>query len=379
MPSLFEPLPIREVVLKNRIGVSPMCQYSSTDGFANDWHLVHLGSRAVGGAALVFTEATAVTPEGRISPQDLGIWSDEHIPNLARIVEFIHGQKALAGMQLAHAGRKASMTAPFEGGRRIEIAEGGWTPLAPSAVAFSDSYAQPRALSTAEISRVVEAFLAGARRARKAGFDVLELHFAHGYLVHEFLSPLSNKRNDEYGGSFENRVRFACELATAVRAEWPRELPLLVRISATDYADGGWDLEQSVQLAGQLQEIGVDLIDCSSGGLVPNVLIPTTPGYQVEFSRRIREETGILTGAVGLISKSSQADEILSTEQADMIFMAREFLRDPYWPLRTARDFGFAADWPAQYLRAAPPESVPRTPIYPTRSAEAEESKVRSA
>lgn len=379
MPSLFEPLPIRDVVLKNRIGVSPMCQYSSTDGFANDWHLVHLGGRAVGGAALVFTEATAVTPEGRISPQDLGIWKDEHIPNLARIVEFIHGQMALAGMQLAHAGRKASMSAPFEGGRRIELSNGGWTPVAPSAVAFSESYAQPRALSTGEIGGVIEAFVAGARRARKAGFDVLELHFAHGYLAHEFLSPLSNQRSDQYGGSFENRVRFACELAKAVRAEWPSALPLFVRLSATDYAVDGWDLPQSVRLAGHLQELGVDLIDCSSGGLVPNVSIPTTPGYQVEFSRRIREETGILTGAVGLISKSSQADEILSTGQADMIFMAREFLRDPYWPLHTAKEFGFTADWPAQYLRAAPPESVPRTPIYPTRTSDAAESKVRSA
>lgn len=379
MPSLFEPLSIRSIILKNRVMVSPMCQYSSTDGFANDWHLVHLGSRAVGGAALVFTEATAVTSEGRISPQDLGIWKDEHISDLARIVEFIHGQKALAGMQLAHAGRKASMSAPFEGSKRIELKEGGWRPVAPSAVAFSESYAQPRALSTSEIGGVIEAFVAGARRARKAGFDVLELHFAHGYLVHEFLSPLSNQRSDQYGGSFENRTRFACELATAVRAEWPRELPLFVRISATDYAEGGWDLDQSVRLAGLLMEIGVDLIDCSSGGLVPNVQIPTTPGYQVEFSRRIREATGILTGAVGLIAEPSHADEILSTGLADVIIMAREFLRDPYWPLRAAKDFGFSTDWPAQYLRAAPEGSRPRTPIYPTRAAETEESKVRSA
>lgn len=379
MPSLFEPLPIREVVLKNRIAVSPMCQYSSRDGFANDWHLVHLGSRAVGGASLVFTEATAVTPEGRISPEDLGIWKDDHIPNLARIVEFIHGQKALAGMQLAHAGRKASMGAPFEGGRRIEPSNGGWTPVAPSAVPFSESFAQPRELSAAEIAEIIDAFVAGAKRARKAGFDVIELHCAHGYLAHEFLSPLSNLRTDRYGGSFENRIRFAKEIAGAVRAEWPSELPVFMRISATDYADGGWDLPQSIKLAGEMQSIGIDLIDCSSGGLVPNVTIPTVPGFQVEFSRQIREETGILTGAVGLISLATQADEILSTDQADVIFMAREFLREPYWPVKTAKEFGFTVDWPAQYLRAAPQESVPRTPIYPTRIPAAGESKVRSA
>jgi 2,4-dienoyl-CoA reductase-like NADH-dependent reductase (Old Yellow Enzyme family) len=377
MPGLFEPLPIRDVVLKNRIAVSPMCQYSSEDGFANDWHLVHLGSRAVGGAALVFTEACAVTAEGRISPEDLGLWKDEHIANLARIVEFVHGQKALAGIQLAHAGRKGSTAAPFEGGRLIDRAQGGWTPVAPSAIAFSESYAVPREMTTQEIAGATEDFVAAAKRARRAGFDVIEIHAAHGYLIHEFLSPLSNQRTDHYGGSFENRTRFAREVSEAVRGAWPSEFPLFMRISATDYADGGWDLPQSIRLAGQLQEIGVDLIDCSSGGLVPNVSIPTTPGYQVEFSRQIREETGILTGAVGLISQATQADEIVSMGNADLILMAREFLRDPYWPLRTAKEFGFRTDWPAQYLRAAPAESVARTPIYPTRTSE--ESSVRSA
>jgi 2,4-dienoyl-CoA reductase-like NADH-dependent reductase (Old Yellow Enzyme family) len=377
MPGLFEPLPIRDVVLKNRIAVSPMCQYSSQDGFANDWHLVHLGSRAVGGAALVFTEACAVTAEGRISPEDLGIWKDEHVANLGRIVDFVHGQKALAGIQLAHAGRKGSTAAPFEGGRLVDHAHGGWTPVAPSAIAFNESYAVPRAITTQEIAGTIEDFVAAAQRARRAGFDVAEIHAAHGYLIHEFLSPLSNQRTDQYGGSFENRTRFAREVSQAVRGVWPRELPLFMRISATDYADGGWDLPQSIRLAGQLQEIGVDLIDCSSGGLVPNVSVPTTPGYQAEFARQIREEAGILTGAVGLISLATQADEILTTEKADIILMAREFLRDPYWPLRTAKEFGFRADWPAQYLRAAPAESVARTPVYPTRTSE--ESSVRSA
>jgi len=377
MPGLFEPLPIRDVVLKNRVAVSPMCQYSSQDGFANDWHLVHLGSRAVGGASLVFTEASAVTAEGRISPQDLGIWKDEHVANLARIVEFVHGQKALAGIQLAHAGRKGSTAAPFEGGKLIDHAHGGWTPVAPSAIAFSETYGMPRAMTAQEIAGTIEDFVAAAQRAIRAGFDVIEIHAAHGYLIHEFLSPLSNQRTDQYGGSFENRTRLAREVSKAVRGVWPRELPLFMRISATDYADGGWDLPQSIRLAGQLQEIGVDLIDCSSGGLVPNVSVPTTPGYQVEFARQIREEAGILTGAVGLISLATQADEILTTEKADLILMAREFLRDPYWPLRTAKDFGFRADWPAQYLRAAPAESVARTPIYPTRTSE--ESSVRSA
>ena len=379
MASLFEPLSIRSVTLKNRVMVSPMCQYSSTDGFANDWHLVHLGSRAVGGAAIVFTEATAVTPEGRISPADLGIWDDRHVASLTRIVEFIHGQNAIAGMQLAHAGRKASMGAPFDGGRRIEPEDGGWTPVAPSAVAFSETYAKPRELSVAEIAAVIDAFVAGARRARKAGFDAIELHCAHGYLAHEFLSPLSNRRTDGYGGSFENRIRFVRELAAAVRHEWPDELPVFARISATDYAEGGWDLSQSVRLAGELKPIGIDLIDCSSGGLIPNVQIPTTPGYQVEFSERIRDETGILTGAVGLIAEPSQADEILSTDKADIIIMAREFLREPYWPLRAAKEFGFIVDWPSQYLRAAPEGSRPRTPIYPARSVAAGASKQRSA
>jgi 2,4-dienoyl-CoA reductase-like NADH-dependent reductase (Old Yellow Enzyme family) len=364
MAGLFDPLPIRGVTLRNRIIVSPMCQYSSADGFANDWHLVHLGSRAVGGAAVVMAEASAVTAEGRISPSDLGIWKDEHIPELARIAEFIHGQGALPGIQIAHAGRKGSTAAPWEGGKLIAEPNGGWKPVAASAIAFGDGYAVPQELSEKGIAEIVEAFAAATRRALDAGFEVVEIHAAHGYLIHEFLSPLSNFRKDSYGGSLENRMRFAKEVAEAVRGEWPASQPLFVRISATDWSEGGWDIEQSVALAGELQKLEVDLIDCSSGGMVPNAKIPLEAGYQVDFARRIKEEIGILTGAVGLISQARQADEIISKERADVVLMAREFLREPYWSLHTAEEFGFSVDWPAQYLRAAPAGSVARKEIY---------------
>lgn len=364
MPGIFDPLPIRSVLLRNRIVVSPMCQYSSEDGFANDWHLVHLGSRAVGGAAVVFAEASAVTPEGRISPWDLGIWKDDHIAPLARIADFVRRQGALPGIQIAHAGRKASTIEPWNAGKPLAKENGGWPAVAPSAIPFAPGYQTPHELTSGEISEITQAFAAAARRAREAGFQVLELHAAHGYLIHEFLSPLSNQRKDSYGGSLENRMRFALEVAKAARAEWPDTLPLFVRISATDWAPGGWDLEQSVALAGALQEIGVDLIDCSSGGTAYNAQIPTEPGYQVDFAWRIREELGILTGAVGLITRHQQADEIISLGRADLVIMAREHLRDPYFTLNAAREFGFAVDWPAQYLRAAPAGSAARKEIY---------------
>jgi len=332
-----------------------MCEYSSEDGFANDWHFVHLGSRAVGGAGLVFTEAAAVSPEGRITPQDLGFWKDEHIPAWKRIVEFLHSQGARAGIQLAHAGRKASMSRPWDGEERVKpVTEGGWTDvLAPSAVAFSDKYAQPLAVDAAGIERLVTAFRDAARRAIEAGFDVIEIHSAHGYLLHEFLSPLSNRRTDEYGGSLENRARLLLRVVDAVREAWIAERPLFVRISATDWTDYGWDVEQSVVLAKLLKPRGVDLIDVSSGGLVAGAQIPAGPGYQTPFAERIRAEVGIPTGAVGMITGAAQAEHILRTGQADMVFLAREFLRDPYWPLHAAAELHDAAPWPPQYLRAA--------------------------
>jgi len=335
-----------------------MCEYSSDDGFANDWHLVHLGSRAVGGAGLVFTEASAVLPEGRITPNDLGIWKDEHIAMLARIVDFLHGQGARAAIQLAHAGRKASMQRPWQGERLLSPAEGGWTDVvAPSAVAFRSDYAQPHALNAAGIARVTEAFGAAARRAVKAGFDVVEIHAAHGYLLHEFLSPLSNHRTDEYGGSFENRIRLLVETVDRVRSWLPAGMPLFVRISATDWAEGSgggaWDVDQSVALARVLKEHGVDLIDTSSGGNVAGAKIPTGPGYQAPFAERIRREAGIATAAVGQITEAMQAEEIVRSGQADLVLLAREMLRDPYWPLHAADILGVDVAWPAQYLRAA--------------------------
>ncbi len=352
MSRLFSPLQIRSIQLKNRIVVSPMCQYSSTDGFANDWHLVHLGSRAVGGAALVFTEATAVSPEGRISPQDLGIWKDEHITMLKRITEFITQQGSVSGIQLAHAGRKASITPPWKGDHWIPATEGGWQSVAPSSIAFSDERNTPVALTQAEINRVVADFKSAAQRALQAGFKVIEIHGAHGYLVNEFTSPLSNRRTDEYGGSFENRIRFLSEIITAIRSVWPEEFPLFLRISASDWADGGWTVEDSVKLAVIVKDLGVDVMDCSSGGVVAHAKIPAKPGYQVPFSDAVRK-TGILTGTVGIIVSSEQAETILANGQADLIFMARELLRDPYFPLRAARELDYEdMKWPEQYERA---------------------------
>jgi 2,4-dienoyl-CoA reductase-like NADH-dependent reductase (Old Yellow Enzyme family) len=364
MAGLFDPLAIREVKFANRVFVSPMCQYSSRDGYANDWHFVHLGSRAVGGAGLVLTEATAVLPEGQISPEDLGIWSDDHIKMLSRIVSFVHEQGSIAGMQLAHAGRKASTRRPWEGHGAIPEHDGGWKKVvAPSALAFANTYPMPQALTTNGIQEVVFAFATAARRACQAGFRVIEIHAAHGYLIHEFLSPLSNKREDDYGGSFENRTRLCREIVAAVRSEWPKELPLLVRISATDWIDGGWNIDESVKLATELKPMGVDLIDCSSGGNVPHAQIPVGPGYQVAFAERIRRDAEIMTGAVGMITSPVQAEHIIRTGQADAVIMAREFLRDPYWALRAARELEQPIAWPVQYLRAAPKDAQPRVPV----------------
>jgi 2,4-dienoyl-CoA reductase-like NADH-dependent reductase (Old Yellow Enzyme family) len=341
-----------------------MCEYSSTDGYANDWHLVHLGSRAVGGAGLVLTEASAVLPEGRISPQDLGIWMDDHIEPLARVVRFIHEQGSVAGMQLAHAGRKASTYAPWAGHGTVPESNGGWSNVvAPSALPFANNYPMPQALSLDGIRQIVSAFAAAARRACAAGFDVVEIHAAHGYLIHEFLSPLSNQRTDAYGGSFENRTRVLREIVAAVRGSWPEGAPLFVRISATDWIEGGWDIQQSVELARQLKELGADLIDCSSGGNVPHAKIPVGAGYQTPFAEQIRREANILTGAVGMITSSVQAEHILRTGQADAVMIARELLRDPYWPLRAARELGQPTSWPIQYLKAAPEGSQARVPV----------------
>jgi 2,4-dienoyl-CoA reductase-like NADH-dependent reductase (Old Yellow Enzyme family) len=364
MAGLFDPFAIRDVRFANRVFVSPMCEYSSVDGYANDWHLVHLGSRAVGGAGLVLTEATAVLPEGRISPQDLGIWSDDHIKTLRRIVSFIHEQGSVAGMQLAHAGRKASTYRPWEGEGAIPENEGGWkNVVAPSAIPFADNYAMPQALTVDGIQKIIGAFAKAARRACDAGFRVIEIQGVHGYLIHEFLSPLSNHRDDAYGGSFENRTRFMREIVTAVRAAWPKGAPLLVRISATDWVEGGWDLKQSVELARELKQLGVDLIDCSSGGTVPHAKIPAGPGYQTPFARQIREQAEILTGAVGMITSPVQAEQIIATGEADVILIAREFLRDPYWPLRAAKELGQSISWPVQYLAAAPGGAQTRIPV----------------
>lgn len=353
---LFEPLELRGVRLRNRVAVSPMCEYSSDDGFANAWHLVHLGGRAVGGAALVFTEAAAVSAEGRISPADLGIYRDEHMPKLREIVEFIHAHGAVAGMQLAHAGFKASTAPPWEGGEPVAPQDGGWKRiLAPSAVPFKDGWIVPHALTVPEIVEVVEQFAQAARRALTAGFRVLEIHAAHGYLLHEFLSPLTNKRDDEYGGSFENRTRIVRAVVHAVRERMPGDLPLFVRVSASDWVEGGWTVEDSVALARDLKPLGVDLIDASSGGIVPHAKIPLGPGYQVPFARSIREHARIATGAVGLITQAQQANEIIESGDADIVLLARELLRQPNWPLLAAAQLGADVDyWPKQYLRAKP-------------------------
>lgn len=358
---LFDPLSIRGLTFPNRVFVSPMCEYSSVDGFADDWHLVHLGCRAVGGAGLVMTEATAVLPEGRISPHDLGIYRDDHIEPLARIVRFIDGQGSVAGMQLAHAGRKASTQRPFDGPGVVPKEAGGWdNVVAPSALPFTDGYPMPRALTPDGIRDVVTGFANAARRALEAGFRVVEIHAAHGYLIHEFLSPLSNTREDEYGGSFENRIRLLGEVVAAVRSVWPDRLPLFVRVSATEWVEGGWDIQDSIELARRLKDMGVDLIDCSSGGNVTGAKIPVGPGYQTPFAEQIRKEAGVMTAAVGLITSPVQAEEIVSSGRADAVFIARELLRDPYWPLRAARELGQPMTWPVQYLRAAPEGAKPR-------------------
>ncbi|HWA10998.1 MAG TPA: NADH:flavin oxidoreductase/NADH oxidase [Opitutaceae bacterium] len=355
MPHLFEPLTIKSVTLRNRIGVSPMCQYSSEDGAATDWHLVHLGARAAGGAGLVIAEATAVSAEGRITPGDAGIWADKHIEPIARINRYVKARGAVPGIQLAHAGRKASAARPWEGGAHLADDAGGWPTLAPSALPFGGPLGKvPRAMSAADIARVPSEFVAAAKRALAAGCEWLELHSAHGYLGHEFLSPLSNQRTDAYGGSFDNRIRFALETTRAVRAVWPDHLPLTVRLSCTDWMEGGWDLDQSVELSRRLKGLGVDLIDCSSGGGVPSAKIPNTPGYQVPFAERIRREAGIATAAVGLITDAHQADGIVRSGQADLVLLAREFLRDPNWPLHAAKVLGEKAGVkpPVQYERA---------------------------
>jgi 2,4-dienoyl-CoA reductase-like NADH-dependent reductase (Old Yellow Enzyme family) len=349
---LLDPITLGELHLRNRIVVSPMCQYSSPDGVPTDWHLVHLGSRAVGGAGLVYTEATAVSPEGRISPDDAGIWNDAQAAAWSRIVQFIHGQGAAAGMQLAHAGRKASTDAPWRGGGPLDAAHGGWAPVAPSAIPFDEGYPVPTALDANGIKKVIDDFRAAAGRAREAGFDVIELHGAHGYLLHQFLSPLSNTRADEYGGPLENRARLLRDVIAAVRETWPAPMPLWVRLSATDWAEGGWDIDECVQLARMLRQDGVDVIDVSSGGTVPHARIPAGPGYQVPFAARIRRETGIATSTVGLITEPKQAEDILQRGDADVIEMAREFLRDPYFPRRAAKELGAAVRVPEQYARA---------------------------
>jgi len=364
---LFAPLKLRSLTLPNRIAVSPMCEYSSIDGFANDWHFVHLGSRAIGGAALVITEANAVSPEGGITPSDLGIWKDEHTPQLKRITTFLHEHGAYAGTQLAHAGRKASMAVPWEPNRTIPASEGGWQPVAPSAIRFDDAYPIPTALDRPGMDKIVADFVAATHRAGAAGFDLVEVHAAHGYLLHEFLSPLSNHRTDEYGGSFDNRVRFPLEVIRAVRAVWPQHLPLFVRISATDWAPeslgASWDLPQSVAFAKLMKQEGVDLVDVSTSGNHPAQQIPVGPGYQVHHAETIRREAAIPTAAVGMITEPAQADQIIRTGQADLVLLARELLRNPYWPLHAAETLHQQITWPVQYSRAASGRTQPRQPV----------------
>lgn len=352
MPKLFDPLTIRSVSFPNRLAISPMCQYSATDGFANDWHLVHLGNRAVGGAGLIIMEATAVVPEGRITPADLGLWKDEQIAALSRITTFIKAQGAVPGIQLAHAGRKASCAAPWKGGKQLAAEDGGWQIVAPSAVPFEEGTMLPLEMSVTAITQLTKDFASAAKRAREAGFEVVEIHAAHGYLLHEFYSPLSNSRTDAYGGSFDNRIRLLLEVVAAVQTEWPKDLPLFVRISATDWVEGGWSVADSVELASRLQKAGVDLIDCSSGGNIGYAKIPVAPGYQVPFASQIRQETGILTGAVGMITTAEQAEAIIAKEEADLVLIARESLRDPYFPLHAASQLQQDIDWPVQYMRA---------------------------
>lgn len=351
---LFDPLTIRGVTFRNRVFVSPMCEYSSENGLPNNWHLVHLGSRAVGGAGLVVTEATAVSAVGRISPADTGLWSAAHADAWRPIAQFVRSQGAVPGVQLAHAGRKASTRVPWIGAGGLAANEGAWEALAPSAIRFADDYPMPHALSRAELGKIVAEWVSAAQFALDAEFEVIELHMAHGYLMHQFLSPFSNQRTDEYGGTLEGRMRFPLEVAKAVRAVWPERLPLFARLSATDWTEGGWDIEQSVQLSIALREIGVDLIDCSSGGNLPQATIPVGPGYQVPFADRIRRDADVATGAVGMITEPAQANEIVASGKADAVIMARQMLRDPYWPLHAAAALGVDVRWPDQYMRAKP-------------------------
>jgi 2,4-dienoyl-CoA reductase-like NADH-dependent reductase (Old Yellow Enzyme family) len=349
---LFSSIQIKRLIFKNRIVISPMCQYSAIDGFANDWHLVHLGSRANGGAALIIQEATAVSPEGRISPSDLGLWKDEQIKKMQAINQFILSQNSIPGIQLAHAGRKASAAEPWNGNKKLDESNEGWDTVAPSAVGYHSNEKSPIALDNNGIQKVISDFKSATKRALKAGFQVVEIHAAHGYLLHEFLSPLSNFRTDEYGGSFENRIRLLLEVLEAVQSEWPTDLPLFVRISATDWADGGWNLVESLQLSEILKEKGVDLMDVSSGGLASHQQIPLGPGYQIPFAEKIKKETGILTGAVGLITNAHQAEEIVATGKADLVLIARESLRNPNLALDFAKELGADISWPRQYERA---------------------------
>lgn len=355
MKLLFSPLQIQSIEFKNRIWVSPMCQYSSRDGHPTDWHFVHLGSRAIGGAGLIVVEATAVSPEGRISPADSGIWSDAHVPSFKRVTDFLRAQGAVPGIQIAHAGRKASTYVPWEGRGVLPISKGGWETVGPSGLAFDETYGVPKEMGDTDIQKAVADFQQAASRAFRAGFQVLEIHMAHGYLLHEFLSPISNQRKDHYGGNLENRMRFPLDVVRAVREKWPEDLPLFVRVSATDWAEKGtpsWTLEDSIVLARELKALGVDLIDCSSGGNLPHAKIPQDPGYQVPFSEAIRREADILTAAVGLIREPDQAERVLSEEKADAVFMGREFLRDPYFPQRAARGWGIKTSKSVQYERA---------------------------
>jgi len=352
MSKLLSPLIIKEITFRNRIAISPMCQYSAENGFANDWHLVHYGSRAVGGASLIIQEATAVSPEGRISPGDLGLYNEEHIEMLQKITSFIHQHGSVAGIQLAHAGRKAGCAKPWDGGRQLKENEGGWTTVAPSAIAFNPEDDAPQSLDTDGIKKIIADFKTAAQRAVQAGYKLIEIHAAHGYLIHQFFSPLSNHRTDNYGGNFENRTRLLLEIVKAIQTVWPQNLPLFVRISATDWAEGGWNIDEAVQLSSILKQNGVDLVDCSSGGMVPGVKIPLGPGYQVAFAEHIKKKSGILTGAVGLITEAQQAEDILMNGQADLIIIARASLRDPYFALHAAHILGDDTEWPLQYVRA---------------------------
>ena len=352
MSKLFSPLTIRDITLRNRTAMPPMCQYTADEGFANDFHLVHYGSRALGGTGLIIQEATAVSPEGRITPGDLGLWDDRHVAKLKEMTGFLEKHGAVPGVQLAHAGRKAGCALPWHGGKQLGLDEGGWQTVAPSAITFDESERNPVSLDEEGIRKVVSDFKKAAERALEAGYKLVEIHAAHGYLIHEFLSPLANHRSDNYSGSFENRTRLLLEITAGIREAWPANLPLVVRLSATDYIEGGWNVEETVKLASILKTKGVDLIDSSSGGMVPYAKVPFGPGYQVQFAERIRKEAGILTGAVGLLTDARQAEEILEKEQADIVLFGRQLLRDPHFALHAAKALGDDIDWPKQYLRA---------------------------